>query len=142
MKKNINQNEIFDVVNAIRKYPQIFLLTDFVLGMPEDTMKSIEASCEVIEALDIDDIALTVATPYPGTELYEQCKKENLFFEDINVEELWRSNWLSHDNISKFVIKPYSLDLETLYLYRDKILWLRIDKMKSYHKRMREIFNI
>jgi predicted phosphodiesterase len=61
--------EIFQVVAALRRYPQIALLTDFVIGMPEDTKESLETSCRLIAELDTDDIALSIATPYPGTEL-------------------------------------------------------------------------
>jgi radical SAM superfamily enzyme YgiQ (UPF0313 family) len=142
MKKNIEQTEIYAVVNKIRTYQQIFLLTDFVLGMPEDTMQSVEASCKIIEELDIDDIALTVAAPYPGTELYNQCTKEKLFCDGVVVKDLWKAEWLSHDNVSRFTIKPYALEIQQLREYRDRILSFRIKKKTNYLNRMEKIFGI
>lgn len=142
MKKHIDQTEIFDVVEAIRRHPQIFLLTDFVLGMPEDTVASLEASCELIDGLDVDDLALSIATPYPGTALFRQCEQNHLFSDDIDTETLWESQWFTHANTNRFVIKPYELDTETLFAYRDRILAAREPKIASYRKRMKEIFNV
>ena len=59
-------------------------MTDFVIGMPEDTQESLETSCRLMEDLDTDDIALSIATPYPGTELFEQCMRDQLFLPDID----------------------------------------------------------
>ncbi len=142
MKKNVEQSEIFKVVEVIRGYPQIFLLTDFVMGMPEDTVESLDASCELIANLDTDDITLCIATPYPGTELYHQCVYDKLFFHEIDQEKLWMADWYNHNNINKFVIKPYKLDIKTLYDYRDRILSAKAIKISSYHKRMKTVFNI
>jgi radical SAM superfamily enzyme YgiQ (UPF0313 family) len=142
MIKNIYQNDIFMVVEAIRRHPQIYILTDFVIGMPEDTEETLETSCEIIADLDIDNLYLCVATPYPGTKLYEQCVKDNLFLPDIRLDHLYEADWYCHDNVNKFSIKPYSLDLNTLCAYRDRILAMRKEKIFKYHKRMKTYFNI
>jgi tRNA A37 methylthiotransferase MiaB len=106
MIKNIEQDEIFKMVEAVRRHPQIFLLTDFVMGMPEDTVESLEASCELIANLDTDDITLCIATPYPGTELYRQCVRENLFAHEVEKEKLWMADWYAHTNTNMCVVKP------------------------------------
>ena len=142
MKKNIEQEEIFKVVELIRVYPQIFLLTDFVLGMPEDTIESLDASCQLIAELDVDDITLSIATPYPGTKLYQQCERDNLFSEGIDMKTFWMADWFSHANTNTFIIKPYKLNSQTLYSYRDAILTARTAKISAYHKRMKTIFHV
>lgn len=142
MKKNVAQDSIFEVIKSIRKYPQIFLLIDFVLGMPEDTVQSLEASCSLIEMLDVDDVEISIATPYPGTALYQQCKKENLFFDNVDESNLWKDQSYSHANTKRFIIKPYNLDLKTLYQYRERIIAARLIKTAGYQKRMYEKFNI
>ena len=142
MKKNFDQEKIFNVVERIRGYPQIFLLTVFVLGMPEDTGESLDASCRLIAELDTDDIALHIATPYPGTKLYQQCERDHLFFEGVDRKNLWIADWFSHANTRKFTIKPYNLDVKTLSSYRDKILATRPAKIDAYRKRMETVFRI
>lgn len=142
MLKNIEEEEIFGVATAIRKYPQIFLLTDFVLGMPEDTEKSVSASYQLIEKLDVDDISLTIATPYPGTKLFEQCVRERLFFNNEDVKDFWHLVKYNHNNVNDFVIKPYHMSKEELITHRDRILSLRSGKQAAYQKRMHDVFNI
>lgn len=142
MLKNVDHNEIFKVVAAIRRYPQIFLLTDFVIGMPEDTEESLETSCQLIANLDTDDITVSIATPYPGTKLFEQCIRDNLFLPDIAYDHLYEASSYTHSNINKFTIKPYNLDLKKLCAYRDRILEIRKEKVTAYQKRMNTYFNI
>ena len=142
MKKKIMEDEALDVIKAIRKYPQIFLMTDFVMGMPEETIKSLDASVGLMESLDTDDIDLSIAAPYPGTELFAQCVRDNLFFSDININMLYCSTEYSHSNRNRFIIKPYKLDIDTLSRYRDKILLLRKNKIQAYHNRMKKIYGV
>ncbi len=139
MMKAVEQEDIFRVVRAIRRHPQVFLLSDFVMGMPEDTRESLEASYRLIENLDTDDITLSLATPYPGTELYSQCARENLFH-DVDRDNLWKADWYNHNHTGRFVIKPHDLEIEVLADYRDRILGLRQRKIAGYHHRMKTVF--
>jgi radical SAM superfamily enzyme YgiQ (UPF0313 family) len=142
MHKGVDHDEIFNVVASIRRYPHIFLLTDFVMGMPEDTQESLEASCRLIEDLDTDDITLSIATPYPGTKLFEQCMRDKLFLPDIVSDHLYETDWYSHANVNRFYIKPYDLDLDALSAYRDRILAMRKVKMAAYRQRMKTHFGV
>jgi magnesium-protoporphyrin IX monomethyl ester (oxidative) cyclase len=142
MHKGVDRDEIFNVVASVRRYPQIFLLTDFVMGMPEDTAQSLEASCRLIEALDTDDITLSMATPYPGTKLFEQCLEDKLLLPEIACDRLYEADWYSHANVNRFFIKPYGLDVDTLRSYRDRILALRKVKMAAYQQRMKTHFDV
>jgi hypothetical protein len=110
--------------------------------MPEDTAESIEASCRFIDEADVDDIALSIATPYPGTKLYEQCLKDGLLNHDMSTDELYITDWYSHANINKFCIRPYRIDENTLIRYRDRILAMRSSKITAYRQRMRSKFGI
>jgi anaerobic magnesium-protoporphyrin IX monomethyl ester cyclase len=142
MHKGVDHDEIFNVVASIRRYPHIFLLTDFVIGMPEDTPASLETSCRLIEDLDTDDITLSIATPYPGTKLFDQCRRGKLFLPDIVLDRLYEADWYSHANVNRFFIKPYQMDLGTLGVYRDRILAMRQVKMAAYRQRMKLHFGI
>jgi anaerobic magnesium-protoporphyrin IX monomethyl ester cyclase len=142
MHKGVDYNEIFEVVAAIRRYPQIFLLTDFVIGMPEDTVESLEASCRVIEDLDTDDITLSLATPYPGTKLFDQCMRDKLLLPDVPCDRLYEADWYCHINLNRFCIKPYDVDLDTLSDYRGRILALRKVKIAAYMQRMKTHFGV
>lgn len=142
MRKQVDQGEIFTVVAAIRRHPQIALVTDFVIGMPEDTQRSLETSCRLVADLDTDDVALSIATPYPGTVLFEQCKRDGLFLPDMDLEHLYETDWYSHANLKRFYLKPYALDLDTLGAYRDRILAMRHEKIAAYESRMKTQFGV
>jgi len=92
--------------------------------------------------LDTDGITLSIATPYPGTKLFEQCMRDNLFLPDIICDHLYEMDSYSHANVNKFHIKPYNLDLDTLSAYRDRILAMRHGKTAVYEKRMKKHFGI
>jgi len=49
----------------------------FVLGMPGETLTETEATAEFIATADVDVCQITVATPIPGSDLYDQAKAED-----------------------------------------------------------------
>ncbi len=48
----------------------------FILGMPGETPESMRRTREYALSLDLDGIGIFIATPFPGTELYDLCKEE------------------------------------------------------------------
>jgi len=139
MKKKSKQTDIFSAIEAIRKYPQIYLLTDFVIGMPEETIESLQETYNLLVDLDTDDITISIATPYPNTKLYEQCIKDNLFLPDIKIDKLYKSSEFCHANLKRFNIRPYNLSIQELIEYRDKFLELKKIKLENYNKRINTI---
>jgi radical SAM superfamily enzyme YgiQ (UPF0313 family) len=142
MKKNVEQELIFKVVDLIRQYPQVFFLSDIVIGMPEDTKETLEATYQVLSQLDVDEIVICIATPYAGTSLYDQCLAENLFFFDVSPNDFWCADWFSHHETDRFSIKPYSLLLGELIEFRNRFKELQTVKNAKYRKRMLETFGI
>jgi len=136
MKKKSKQTDIFSAIESIRKYPQIYLLTDFVIGMPEETIESLQSTYNLLSDLDTDDITISIATPYPNTKLYDQCIKDNLFLPDIKIDELYKSEGFCHANLKRFNIRPYNLSIQELIKYRDKFLELKQIKLANYNKRI------
>jgi magnesium-protoporphyrin IX monomethyl ester (oxidative) cyclase len=45
----------------------------FVLGMPGETAESMRRTRDFALSLDLDGIGIFIATPFPGTELYDLC---------------------------------------------------------------------
>lgn len=45
----------------------------FVLGMPGETLESMRRTRDYALSLDLDGIGIFIATPFPGTELYDLC---------------------------------------------------------------------
>jgi radical SAM superfamily enzyme YgiQ (UPF0313 family) len=48
----------------------------FIMGLPGETRETIRETIEYAKALDLNSIQASLASPYPGTEFYELCRKE------------------------------------------------------------------
>ena len=79
-----------DAKKAVKllKENDIFAHTMFVIGNRKDTAKSISNLREFANELDPDFTIFTALTPFPGTEIYEEAKR-NGWIED--------SNWSHYD---------------------------------------------
>lgn len=59
----------------------------FILGLPGETEKTMEKTIEFAKSLPLSAANFTMATPYPGTELWALAKKRG-FLEDVAYEKL------------------------------------------------------
>ena len=48
----------------------------FIMGLPGETRETIRDTIEYAKKLDLESIQVSLASPYPGTEFYEQCRRE------------------------------------------------------------------
>lgn len=60
-----------------------------VLGMPGETQEQIWDSFRLAEELGIFSPFISIATPYPGSELYELCRKKQYLRDDFNLDDLY-----------------------------------------------------
>ena len=77
----------------------------FVLGLPVETRESIEQSIRFAQELDVFSIQVSLAAPYPGTELYDQAKLNGWFSKKdkthIVHEDGFQDSTLSYPDLSK-----------------------------------------
>jgi anaerobic magnesium-protoporphyrin IX monomethyl ester cyclase len=78
--------EILDIVHN----EDIKVCGFFVIGYPGETKEEIQATFDYGNALPFDDRHFHIATPYPGTEIYDICKEKGYFAFD-NEEDLYRN---------------------------------------------------
>ncbi len=60
----------------------------FVIGLPGETKAEIEETIRYALALGLDDVSFFIATPYPGTELYERCRANGWLTPDYDLAQL------------------------------------------------------
>ena len=58
--------------------------SQYYMIFPWDTKKEIDEMISLIKELDPDTIVISVATPFPGTEMHEMCQAEGLLPEEID----------------------------------------------------------
>jgi radical SAM superfamily enzyme YgiQ (UPF0313 family) len=117
--KKLSQEKIFEVLGWVARYPHVYLRAYFIMGFPEDTTETLDASYDMISQMHIDDIYVSNIIPFPGTDLFRQCIRDNLFI-GIDADTLWRSETLFMTGNKLFFIKPYAMTMEQLTEYRLK----------------------
>jgi radical SAM superfamily enzyme YgiQ (UPF0313 family) len=74
IRKNISLQAIEDVIAACQR---IGILTKgfFIVGHPNETADTIDDSIKLATRLKLDDVVVTINTPIPGSEQYNQADK-------------------------------------------------------------------
>jgi len=60
----------------------------FVIGFPGETLAQIEETVRFAKEIDCDYVSFSIATPYPGTDMYEICAREGFFTEGFCDDSL------------------------------------------------------
>lgn len=88
IKKPLNLEKVKPFVKYAKKIgldAGIFL----VIGMPGETEKQMWDSFHMAADLEIYRPHISVATPYPGSELYEMCKDKGYLRDDFSLDDLY-----------------------------------------------------
>ncbi|MCQ4575463.1 MAG: hopanoid biosynthesis associated radical SAM protein HpnJ [Candidatus Brocadiales bacterium] len=86
----------------------------FVLGLPEETPETVEESIRFACKIDPDTIQVSLASPYPGTELYDYCKDRGYLVED---------NLVSERGYQKCSVQYPRMSSEEIYKALDRFYW-------------------
>jgi hopanoid biosynthesis associated radical SAM protein HpnJ len=108
IKKGIRIEEAREFTENCRKLG-ITIHGTFILGLPGETPQTIRETIEYAKSLDVFSIQVSLAAPYPGTELYRQARENGWFagdahlvdefgqqaaaleYEDLTQEEIFRA---------------------------------------------------
>lgn len=127
--KHLPEKKIYEVVELFKAYPHIHVFAFFIIGLPEETEESLQDTYTMLEKLDIDGFNMNFITPYPGTRLFEQCMRDNLFI-NITPENAWHNPNLWPGGERNIFIKPYALDIERLLEWHKKFMTLHAHKVQ------------
>ena len=59
--------------------------TFFMIGLPEETEETLQDTLAAIRRIDASAIMLNTFTPYPGTQLFEECRKLGVVDDDFDI---------------------------------------------------------
>jgi radical SAM superfamily enzyme YgiQ (UPF0313 family) len=80
--KNIKKGVTMDEMRRFTKschQAGVVIHGTFILGLPVETKQSIENTINFAKELDVFSLQVSLAAPYPGTELYEMAKQNSWF---------------------------------------------------------------
>lgn len=102
----------------------------FVLGLPEETPESINDSIRFACELDVDTIQVSLASPYPGTKLYDLCKEKNYLVQEHMVNERgWQMCTVQYPGISNIEIFKSVERFYKKFYYRPKFILRMLKKI-------------
>ena len=117
MKKHLSREKIFEVIRLAKRYPHLYIKAFFIIGMPEETLETLEETYQMIEQIDVDRVYIQNIVPFSGTAVFEQAVRDGLLV-DVDIRDLYRADALYITNYDRIFIKPYALELGQLRQFR------------------------
>lgn len=103
----------------------------FILGLPTDTKETIQQTVDFAKKLNCDYTQFSLATPFPGTPLYDYAKEKGFIRDGII--------WDDFSPIGQSIMRTEELDFEELeyalkqayrrYYFRPAYVWNRFKKL-------------
>jgi len=104
IKKGVTLEEMRAFTKACREVGVVIHGT-FILGLPIETKETIEQTIRFAQELDVFSIQVSLAAPYPGTELYEMARQNGWFAKrdktDIVHQDGLQQSTLEYPGLSK-----------------------------------------
>lgn len=127
MKKGIKIDQALKVMKWSREVG-IETVASFVIGIPGETWEDAIQTIKFAKKIDADYVQFSIATPFPGTELYNMAKDEGLLLtEDWSrytvLKPVMKTKELSPEQLQKLIRKAYFQ-----YYLRPKIIFRYIKK--------------
>jgi len=130
IKKGVTTDEMRRFTKACHQVGVIIHGT-FILGLPVETKETIQQTLDFAKELDVFSIQVSLAAPYPGTELYEQARQNGWFAKkektDLLGGEGYQSSTIEYPGLSKEMIFEEVDRFYRAYYFRPKPI-LRIVK--------------
>ncbi len=119
MKKGETIDQIRAGIKLLKEENMPLPDASFVLGLPGDTPASIDMTIRLAKEISRDPknlVGFTLASPFPGTELYEQAKKEGLSVQDWTKLDSFQISYVPKSMTRSELEKRYKKALREIYL--------------------------
>ncbi|MFN3384651.1 MAG: B12-binding domain-containing radical SAM protein [Archaeoglobaceae archaeon] len=109
-RKKISLKKAMEVIRVTKKIG-ISTICSFIIGAPIETKKEMEETLRLAIKLDPDYAQFSILTPYPGTEIYEEAKKNGILlsedYENYTAGKPVLKTQISEKELSKLLRKCY-----------------------------------
>lgn len=129
VKKRIHLDSLVESVKIALKYG-IIVKVNFIIGFPFETRKSIWSTLFFVWKLALmktDDVNIATFTPYPGSELFNELEKEQVFGE---INDHYFENLITQFDFT--ISKSYCRHVSALEIFFCRILGMGIFYVLSY----------
>lgn len=133
MKKGHVNRKIIDRVTRDCTELEIQMDANLIIGMPGETMDDINEGILYLKTLDVNWFRIYVATPLPGSELFDQCMDEGFIdLEDSIGSDFKRARITTNDFTPEDIErKAYEMNLELNFINNADMRYHRYEKAFS-----------
>ncbi|MBA7695510.1 hypothetical protein ES703_104138 [subsurface metagenome] len=116
----------------------IWLTGSFMIGNPSETIEEIGMTEQFIEESDLDEFHVSIATPFPGTELWRWAKERGLISDPVDYSSLriGAESPTASDKIPKDVLRKIVMRLDAKSMLRRQsklgLCWRAIKKPRLF----------
>ena len=135
MKKGVTLEQIKESLEILKE-EKMPVHPSFILGMPGDSPASIEATISLAKRVNQspeNNVGITLATPFPGTELFEQAKRENSSLHQRAKLDSFQAAYIPPGMTKKELERYYRTAMKELY-FTPKYLFHKIVNIRSFHQ--------
>lgn len=124
IKKNTDVEKIISSVNMTRN-SGLRALGSFIFGFPEDDVEDLKASINISSSINLDFVTCYFATPFPGSELYDQAVLEGRILEKDMSRWYVRNNNIMKINLDTKTLNDYRNSFLKKYRYKNILFFLK-----------------
>ena len=88
INKNITLDQIHQKIPIIRQ-SGINWLAFFIIGFPSETESEIMDTLNLVNKIKPTSIAISIFSPYPGTEFYSELEEKKILGENVMKSDVW-----------------------------------------------------
>lgn len=109
--KGITKRQAVDAVGAAKE-SGLNALGSFIIGFPHEREEDIRATIRFADRCGVDLAQFTIATPYPGTRLWNMAVEKNLLLtrnwrKFTTLDVVMKSFYLTPEKIKKLLLRAY-----------------------------------
>ena len=149
IRKGLKKEKIYEVVEFCHKIgikPNAY----FVIGIPGETESSIAKTRKYIEDLRLNNLSIFIATPIPGTRLFEECRDKG-YLDSKSFEEdftdykaaIFSQPLIETKEFDKFKVRIWQHKLFIAYFkttLADKFFWWLFTNPRAWVAMVIKIF--
>lgn len=100
IRKNIKVKDFKQTINNAKK-AGLFVHSFWIVGFPGESLSEMNETINVASDSGADSFSLSILSPLPGTHIYHQVKKQNLWWKNTNMNQtLFRNSLIKVDGFN------------------------------------------
>lgn len=146
LDKNIKAERIIEDCRLATKtglYPHITIMFGYPWETYEDALKTLELGRSLLKKGYAYTMQATMAIPYPGTSLFEECKQKNLLnslnWDDYDMKSPVMKTQIEEHKIMELVRGMYKVSFQPEFILRKVFSLKDIDDLKYYLRAAKKV---